>query len=387
MTGPARDAVRVSLAAGPQDLWARRAEWQALVERNATHTVFQTLEWHCSWWRAFGEAARSLLLVAEAGGRLVGIAPLMVSQHRLLGRKLRVVEFIGTHAADYCDFIVDPDWPEAMPLLVDALCPRAHEWDMIELINLAETSTLPAHLPGALRRRGYAAEAARLYECPTRVFRDRAQDEQLLRKRYLRGRHARLQREGRVRFEVYTQAAEIEARLDAFFAQHIARWAGTPTPSFFHDARQREFYRQKARLLGPKGWAMLSVLSLDDAPIAFHFGFEYGGRVYVIKPTFDPAHRERAPGMVQIKHLLEYAMARNAAELDFTVGEERFKYHFANHVRVNYAVRAHPRWMFYGVDRLLAFGRRVTRRGGSARRVAKRLLAPLLGETLHRLGR
>lgn len=378
--------VRITLAEDVNALWARRSEWNALVERSATHTVFQTLEWHRSWWNALGTEAQAMVLVAEAQGELVGIAPLMLSVQRILGRKRRVVEFIGTHAADYCDFIVEPGQRGVASAMLAWLIDHADRWDLLHLINIAETSPLLEILPQMFGQRGYAADLHAVYECPTRIFGDRAADQRLSRKKDMRQHYNHLRRRGTVEFKLYVTAAEIERHLEAFFQQHIDRWAGTRTPSFFRDQRQRAFYRELVRRLAPNGWVVFSVLSLDGAPISFHFGYEYGGRIYVIKPTFDPQFREYAPGILQVKHLVEYAMERDAKELDFTVGEEDFKYRFANHTRVNYAARVHAHSMFYGIDRALVFAKAATRQFPALRRLGGRLLKPWLGESFHRLG-
>jgi len=90
--------------------------------------------------------------------------------------------------------------------------------------------------------------------------------------------------------------------------------------------------------------------------------------------------------LLQVKYLLEYAMQRGARELDFTTGEEPYKYSFTNHARVNYAARAHAPLLFYGVDRLMRRAKAAAARSPAVNRLAKRVLKPWLGETLRRLG-
>lgn len=377
--------VQITLVENLDALWPRRSEWNALVERGTTNTVFQTLEWHCSWWRAFGGDARPLVLLAEAAGEIVGIAPLMLSVQRILGRKRRVVEFIGTHAADYCDFIVEPAQRPVVSLMLGWLIDHADRWDLLHLINIAETSPLLEVLPRMFSERGYATDLHRLYECPTHVFGDRASDERLLKKQDIRERFARLRRKGRLEFKLYTTAAEIEGSLDPFFQQHIDRWKDTGTPSFFRDERQRGFYRELSRLLAPKSWVLFSVVSFNERPISFHFGYEYGDRIYFIKPTFDPEYHRYSPGMLHLKYLLEYAMERGVKELDFTTGQEQYKYRFSNHARLNYTARVHPYAMFYGLDRLLLYAKAAAKRSPGVRRLGRRL-RPWLGGALHRLG-
>jgi CelD/BcsL family acetyltransferase involved in cellulose biosynthesis len=326
-----------------------------------------------------------LVLLAQVAGRMVGIAPLMITSQRILGRKRQVVEFIGTHAADYCDFIVEPAQPTVVSLMLEWLIERADRWDLLHLLNIAETSPLMHVLPQTFGQRGYATDVRPLYECPTRVFGDRSEDQRLLRKKDIRMHFNRLRRQGEVDCKWYVGPAEIERYLESFFQQHIDRWSGTPTPSFFRDDRQRNFYRELVRLLTPNRWLLFSVMSFNQKPIAFEFGYEYDSRICLIKSAFDPEYRRYAPGILHLKYLLEDAMDRKVREVDFTVGEEKYKYRFANHSRINYAARAYHRSMFYGVDRLLLYAKDVAKRSDALTRLGKRV-KPWLGDSLHRMG-
>jgi CelD/BcsL family acetyltransferase involved in cellulose biosynthesis len=80
---------------------------------------------------------------------------------------------------------------------------------------------------------------------------------------------------------------------------------------------------------------------------------------------------------VLIKHLLEDALARGVDEFDFTIGDEAFKYHFANRVRRTEIIRVFRRAHLYHLDRvLLATRARIMRSPQLARwaRQALRLL-------------
>jgi CelD/BcsL family acetyltransferase involved in cellulose biosynthesis len=367
-------------------LGPRASEWDALLKRSATRTVFQTMEWQRSWWNAFGADARLLVLIAEEAGRMVAIAPLMVSVQRLMGRKRRVVEFIGTHAADYCDFIAEPARRPAVYALLGWLVDHARSWDLLHLINIAETSPLLEALPRAFEAHAYATDLQPLYKCPTYAFGDPEADRRLVNKSGIRQHLNQLRKQGQVEFKRYGTAAEMDACLEPFFQQHIDRWAGTDTPSFFLDERQRMFYRELVRLLAPKGWIAFSAVLFKEVPIAFHFGFEYDGRLYVIKPTFNAQYSKYAPGMVHIKYLAEHAMQRGASELDFTTGEEPYKFRFSNRVRLNYAARVHAPSMFYGVDRALAYAKALAKRSRLLHRLGKSVVKPLLGNALQRMG-
>jgi len=331
--------IRITLVDDPEALWRRKAEWNALAARSETNTIFQTFEWHASWWKVFGGDAQPLLLLAESGRQLVGIAPLMVSEPRLLGRKRRVVEFIGVGSSDYCDFITDPTRCEVLPLMLNWLLENGHQWDVLQLSDVPNTSSTLSTLAGFFNEHRRPLDMRLLYEAPTRLFGDPEQDQQLVRKKSLRRHYNYFQRSGQLEFKHCDTVEEIMGYLDLFFEQHIQRWALTDAPSLFLDERQRDFYREVVCALAPTGWLLFSVVLFNQTPLAFHFGFEYGDRIMWYKPTFNVDYADHSPGEVLIKYLLEYALDQGVAEFDFTIGEEAFKYRFANHTRLNYAVR------------------------------------------------
>jgi CelD/BcsL family acetyltransferase involved in cellulose biosynthesis len=104
------------------------------------------------------------------------------------------------------------------------------------------------------------------------------------------------------------------------------------------------------------------VVLFNEAPLAFHFGFEYRRRFIWYKPTFDIEFASRSPGEVLIKFLLEDAIMRKLEEFDFTVGSESFKYRFANRLRFNNRLiafrSAGDYWTYRGKSMLKKFLKR-----------------------------
>ena len=89
--------------------------------------------------------------------------------------------------------------------------------------------------------------------------------------------------------------------------------------------------------------------------------------------------------MLHLRFLLEYAMTCGLKELDLTVGEEGYKYRFANQARTNYVARIYRPSLFYGVDRLAATGKALARRSPAMLRLG-RALRRRYGQALHLLG-
>lgn len=330
-----------------------RDEWNRLADRSYTNTVFQTYEFHASWWTAFGSTGQLRVLLAENRGTLVGIAPLMLTTRRVFGRAKRVMQFIGARSFDYTDFIIDRTRTEVLTLLLGMLDTLDPPFDLLYLRDIPDGSITLPELRLFFAKRGKPSDVRVLYEAPSRIFNDPAEDRQLPNKKSLKRHYNYFQRSGDLQCKHCVTGEEVMPHLESFFEQHVQRRAATDTPSAFVDERARVFFRELTRALTPKGWLLFSVVSFNRHPIAMHFGFEYGGRITWYKPAFDMAYAKHSPGEVLIKFLLEYALERKARELDFTIGAEPFKHRFANHMRSNYVVRVFPHWLPYSMNRLV----------------------------------
>ena len=310
--------------------------WRGLLAESEDYSIYQTPEWMEIWWQCYGGDARLMLLLAVEEGRLAGIAPLMISRRRMNGVRERVVEFIGApnFASDYCDFIIAASRGEVLERLLDRLFADS-SWTVLLLSNF------PTHSPNYVRFMAYRDRIGlpflmrRTLEAPTCVLRDPGENEKLLSKKSLRRHFNYFQKNGQLSCRHCETFSEIERLLPVFFKQHIERWSETSFPSLFRDPAACEFYRLAAERLFRAGWLRFSVVQYNKEPIAFHFGFEHGGRFIWYKPSFDPAYAKRSPGEVLLKFLLEYAVGKGLAEFDFTVGGEPFKHRFANLIRTN----------------------------------------------------
>jgi CelD/BcsL family acetyltransferase involved in cellulose biosynthesis len=342
--------VRITLVDRFAELEPRREAWNELARRAGTSTVFQTYEWHLSWWRVFGSGSQPFVLLAEIDSELVGIAPLMLTHRRVLGRRQRVVEFIGSRMSDYCDFLVPDTHRHVLGDLLFAL--DEHGFDLLHLRDFPGHSPTPEFLQRFFGP-GNFVDSRILYEAPTRLFNDPESDRRLPNKKSLRRHYNYFRRTGALEFQPKIAAREMPQYLECLFEQHVARWALTDTPSLFTDERMRTFFRELAPPLAAKDWLLFSVVLFEGRPLALHFGFHYGDRIIWYKPAFDIAQAKRSPGEVLIKYLLEYALDSGVAQFDFTIGEDEFKYRFANAAPVNRAVRVFRRRSEFILMRLL----------------------------------
>ena len=293
-------------------LLAPGGAWESLWAQ-AGATVFQSAPW-----------MRACVAVAPAGRRHFAVWDGVGAG--LFEVDANGARWVGTGSSDYLDFLVAPG-PDRDARVVRLCRAALRECPTVDLPNLVdETGTVAA----LLSARGVFATVVHEMSAPTM---DASAAPEALRKKSLRRHENKLRRRGWVATRHLTTAAEIAPRLDPFFTQHRARWAGSPYPSLFHDPRQRALYRALVRELSGSGWLRFTEVHLDGAVVAAHLGFVQGGRYYWYKPCFDPALAHLSPGEVLLKHLIERAVEEAVAEFDFTIGDEPFKQRFATRSR------------------------------------------------------
>jgi CelD/BcsL family acetyltransferase involved in cellulose biosynthesis len=302
--------------------------WNALAGLG-TNSVFQTYQWHRSWWQTYGARYEPLLVTVSDGHHTKGVAPLYVDETAVGNR---VIRFVGDGRADYCDLLAGDD-VNTVAAMVKGLRDYP-DWDIVDLGSIPSESPSVAVLKSLCEDAGLHVSVYDQFVCPTLLVRGHeCAARRILDKPSLRRRQNYFERLGRLSFRDLRSASDIEPYLDAFFDQHTARWSQTDTPSLFQEAANRTFYRDLMSRLDGTGWLLFSLVEFDDQPIAFHYGFDYNDSLLWYKPSFDPAFAARSPGLVLVRHLIRRVLEDGRRELDFTIGDEPFKRRFTNLLR------------------------------------------------------
>lgn len=311
--------------------------WNDLVHQSDTDTVFQTHQWTRSWLKAFGGDYRPLFVTLEGRDGVRAVAPMVIGA---AGAEPHVIRFLGDGRADYCDFLAGREGSEGISSLLDAIlssAPRA-----LELNNVPARSRTSRLVREVCSARGYHVLVDRQYLCPRLIIDGNLEAARRIRdKASLRRRDRLLRRRGHVAIRHLRTHADVEPLLERFFAQHVARWTGSASPSLFVNEQNRVFYRLLTSALEAEGWLLFTVVQLEEQPIAFHYGFDYQRAVLWYKPSFDVAHASCSPGLLLVRALIDYAIDNGRAELDFTVGDEPFKARFTNSQQATVRIRVY----------------------------------------------
>jgi CelD/BcsL family acetyltransferase involved in cellulose biosynthesis len=307
-------------------------EWEELRAKTPSTSIFQSYGWNVCWWRCKGSSRGILALhSARVEGRLVGIAPLYLeTQARFPMLDRPELSFIGSGNADYCDFIVDEEHAQAAAELLRCVVRIPERWAVLRLGDLPDRSAVLRALRSGRHRNLESPKRSTACPAVLRVPGERT-FEKLTQKKMLRQNTKLLSRAGRVETMHLTGAETIQPHLDGFFSQHIRRWKPTPHPSLFLQEGNRSLYRCVVDQLAPEGKILFSVVTLDGAPVAYHFGFLEGTTLYYYKPSYDPAFAKLSPGSTLLSSLFQFCENRDLTKFDFMRGDEAYKAQYANH--------------------------------------------------------
>jgi CelD/BcsL family acetyltransferase involved in cellulose biosynthesis len=359
------ERIRLVLSRRLEELPVDRQQWNALVAETAGASIFQTYEWFECWWTALAGRNELFVVTLWDGQVPVGIAPLMIVRRT----GLRRLEFVGSPNADYQDFILGSQPEPVLAALATFLATQRRAWDMMALRNLPTESVTSRVFPGLLNAVGIDTTDDERIACPTLEI--AAQPDEIRRRLdaySFRRRIRRLSSLGELKYTRCSTTAELERYLPSFFAQYSEQRAGSAAARFLDRPEVREFYSALARVMLPQGCLHFSVLECGGRPVSFHFGFEYGGRLYWYKPCYDPAVARMSPGKVLLSYLIRDAVDRDLIELDFTVGAEPFKYRYTRTQRTNVTLRAFSARWLYRAFRGVAWTRRQLSRWSGSRR-------------------
>lgn len=363
---------------GEDALQSLRAEWNALLARSSSRSVFLTWEWLNAWWSVFRAGFSLRVICATDGTRLLGIFPLVRRERAMLDAiGLRSWNFLGTGESDrdevcayWMEPIVDNASAEAvyrrfLHYLVEN--ERIDSWDQLRFTSIHEASP-------------FVREAKRFFVDTCDVFVETAftvgisdlGSSWLAFEEKLGSRtRKRLRRERRILEETpgfRYRFAETESDLDEMFRAltvlNRSRW-GDLSP--FASERFCEFQRVAIRALWPHG-VRLSTMEIDGTIVAGNLDYCYKNTVYGYQTAFDAEYNPKIGiGTLSMVFCLDKAIQEGFAHYDwyrFDAGDykEQFVHRaerFVNLTVEKKTFEAHRRRL---VDHSLALGNKALRR-------------------------
>ena len=316
-------------------------QWNSLVEPMERPEVFYTWEWAFAMQSAYRGAFTPLLFLAYEGEDLMGVGSLATDSHN-------TVSFLAATTGDYCDFLSPPTRrAEFVEVIFQEL--RRLRVRSIALANLPEDSNTPVALRGAARIHHFLLHLRPAYLCAQVELGTAKKREELKAalagKKKLRRYLREMEREGSVTFAHLRSWRELKGALPGFADAHVARFQATERTSSLATSERRHFLEELARRFSDTGVVTLSLLLIGDQPVAWNYGFQFGGSWFWYQPTFDSRQEENSPGYCLLARIVMEACDRQEIDrVDLGLGAEGYKERFGNSTRQTLYVTITKSW-------------------------------------------
>ncbi len=302
-------------------------EWNALLARAPINCLFYTWEWQKTWWQAY-QPGELLILTCRDKGKLVGIAPLFVTE-TARGKSTQIIGCVDV--TDYLDFIIDSEHMQAaLAAFADYLQEQRAHIGAIDLCNIPANSPTRQRLPGLLAERGFTVEVVQQEVCPVISlpgdWRSYLASLDKKQRHEVRRKMRRIQGSDRqVDWYIVNGQHDLSREIDTFVQLMAA--SDPEKERFLHDAGNQRFFRAIVPLMQARGWLQLNFLTVDDVPAASYINFLYGDRVMVYNSGHaHDTYGELSPGIVLLAYNIRHAIEQGYQYYDFLRGDEAYKY-------------------------------------------------------------
>jgi CelD/BcsL family acetyltransferase involved in cellulose biosynthesis len=306
--------------------------WNTLVLAMDHPEVFFTYQWALAASRGFQNRLSPLLFLMYDSDRLAGVVALAIDPNAP-----RAAFFLTSSTADYCDIVSAPANRKAVLL---ALLQEIQNLGLSDLVlaNVPSNSATLKELPSVAGSRRFYLTSRAAYNCGVIQLEGEEQRETLLRTLATRGREKRALKKlstlGSVKVIHLTEPEQIGESLESIVSAQISRFLASNRVSPLVGPERRTFLRQLSDLLSHTGWLKISQLEIDGRPVAWNYGFRFGGSWFWYLPTFQMEYEHVSPGSCLLRLMVEEG-ARDASLrwLDLGLGDEPYKERFANNTR------------------------------------------------------
>jgi CelD/BcsL family acetyltransferase involved in cellulose biosynthesis len=321
-------------------LRALEPEWIVL-ENEARNTLpFRTAAWALAWWQHLRRQCSavqdhlSLRALRTGDGKLVGVAPLMITERPGRGFiRTRCLQFIGTdpNVTELRGGLWAPGYEQdCMQALKVAVTREASEWDWMVWNGIPADSAAAQALDGGVRWTGYTPYYTLRLDGDWPAFKTRLRRnvKESLRKCYNSLKRARLD----YALEVVTAREELEGALHDFFRLHAQRAsapATIPHPNTFASPEARAFLVDVCERLSERGQARVFRLRVGGSVVAARVAFVMSGTLYLYFSGYEREFGKYSVMTTLLSEVIQCAFREGLGSMNLSTGNDVSKTRWA----------------------------------------------------------
>ena len=299
--------------------------WNALLAQNHTRSAFLTWEWLFSWWQTYADKKELWIITTWQDDELVGIMPFARIKEKQNGLNFRTLVPLGSPQSDVSGILVKNLDEEILTHMGEYLLEEHKAWHTFELNYYTQDDPALRFLKDFFQQKGVDNREKKhehfyisLHQSWEEYLRT------LARKfKYNLRRAERLAGEkGEVKFE--------------FFAGGDLRWnifekiiqinKEAHYPLLYDSTKEQEFHKKLVEQNAITELVAVFLLSVDDIPLAYEYGFVHNERYEAWRSGFDTRFDSKISiGKLLAKLMVKTAFALNYNEIDFLRGDEAYK--------------------------------------------------------------
>ena len=304
-----------------------KSEWNSLLARAPMNCIFYTWEWQSTWWDAY-QPGELLILVCREHGRLIGIAPLFITESEQ-GRSVQIIGCVDV--TDYLDFIIDAArLQDVLTVFADYFADHRAAFDLLDFCNIPQHSPTQSILPALLETRGFDASVTQQEVCPIIELPqnwsdylgslDKKQRHEVRRK--LRRIHGAA---GPIDWYIVNGSHHLPQEIDQFMRLMAA--SDPQKEQFLQNVSNVKFFKNIVPLAQKCDWLQMNFLTVGAERVAAYINFVYENRVLVYNSGLNhQEYGQLSPGIVLLAYNIQYAIEQGYQIYDFLRGGETYKY-------------------------------------------------------------
>jgi CelD/BcsL family acetyltransferase involved in cellulose biosynthesis len=332
--------MKVDLITRREDLRGLADSWNRLAQSEPRDAFFRSFRCYMAWLENIRpDAEPFVLIVRDAGGALVGLAPLCRGIYRDLGVRLKAIFWAGREvvSGDFLDFLCAPNCrPQVIQAMVDYLGRNRSYWDLLVLGELVDGADSYLALERMAKQYGLPFRRQEERTCPyiplPGSFDDFLGSLGNSTRYHIRRRMRDVEKAGG-RVEVFSRPGEVAAGLDVLIRLHLARWRKDNLPGTMGHPGLGTFLRQVCS--AAESSSRLYRLVHEGEPVAALLTFHSGESALYYQAGWNPESRlsSLSPAVVLMAHSIRDAIADGLRYYEFLRGDEAYKSRWAKEAR------------------------------------------------------
>ena len=302
-----------------------------------------TVTWLTSWWKAFGDGHALRIGLFWEGNRLVGYAPLMLTECRLLNihyRKLHFVGDVSLDLSDYADLFSHCDDPTIKSQIISIIL-NEWEWDHLSLVNISESSNTMECFRNFQKPGRYLSIRPKV-RCPYIDLRERGYDQyfqtlSIHHRRELRRRQKKVSAIAPLSMEINAELPPVDL-FEKFKSLHTQRARVKGWTSMYDHPRFRDFFCYLLENRQQDLNVVYSTLHSGGVLLAYQLGF-VSGRIYQSWNTgYRPEYASFSPVKLLTRFTIEQCFRKGYDEFDYSRSDSKHKLLWTQTCRQNFDI-------------------------------------------------